>query len=70
MLSMTSFRHITRATFSIVLASCSPGLLESSMHLKVVQDEDSGIVLQSTLEGHVIQIDLQVINRIIGVLVL
>jgi hypothetical protein len=40
------------------------------MHLKVVQDEDSGIVLQSTLEGHVIQIDLQVINRIIGVLVL
>jgi hypothetical protein len=39
-------------------------------HLEVVQDEDSGIVLQSTVEGHVIQIDPQVINRIIGVPVL
>jgi len=26
-------------------------------HLEVVQDEDSGIVLQSSIEGHVIQID-------------
>jgi hypothetical protein len=40
------------------------------MHLEVVQDEDSGIVLQSTIEGHVIQIDPQVISRIIGVPVL
>jgi hypothetical protein len=39
-------------------------------HLEVVQDEDSGIVLQSTIEGHVIQIDPQVISRIIGVPVL
>jgi hypothetical protein len=36
-------------------------------HLEVVHDEDSGIVLQSTVEGHVIQIDPQVINRIIGI---
>jgi hypothetical protein len=35
-----------------------------------VQDEGSGIVLQSTIEGHVLQIDPQVISRIIGVLVL
>jgi len=39
-------------------------------HLEVVQDEDSGIVLQSTVEGHVLQIDPQVISRIIGVPVL
>lgn len=35
-----------------------------------MQDEDNGIVLQSTVEGHVIQIDPQVISKIIGVLVL
>jgi len=39
-------------------------------HLEVVQNEDNGIVLQSTIEGHVIQIDPQVISRIIGVPVL
>jgi hypothetical protein len=39
-------------------------------HLEVVLDEDNGIVLQSTVEGHVLQIDLQVISRIISVLVL
>jgi hypothetical protein len=39
-------------------------------HLEVVQDEDSGIVLQSTVEGHVLQIDPQVISRIVGVPVL
>jgi hypothetical protein len=39
-------------------------------HLEVVQDEDSGIVLQSTIEGHVIQVDPQVINKIISVPVL
>jgi hypothetical protein len=36
-------------------------------HLEVVQDEDSGIFLQSSIEGHVIQIDSQVISQIIGV---
>jgi len=35
-----------------------------------MQDEDNGIVLQSSIEGHVIQIDPQVISRIIGVPVL
>jgi hypothetical protein len=39
-------------------------------HLEIVQDEDSGIVLQSTVEGHVFQIDPQVISSILGVLVL
>jgi hypothetical protein len=38
-------------------------------HLEVVQDEESGIVLQSTIEGHVL-IDPQVISTIIGVPVL
>jgi hypothetical protein len=38
-------------------------------HLEVVQDEDSGIALQST-EEHVFQIDPQVISRILGVPVL
>jgi len=36
-------------------------------HLEVVQDEESGIVLQSTVEWHVLQIDPQVISRILGV---
>jgi len=39
-------------------------------HLEVVQDEDNGIVLQSTIEGHVFQIDPHVIIRILGVPVL
>jgi hypothetical protein len=39
-------------------------------HLKFVQDVDSGIVLQSTIEGHVILVDPQVISQIIGVPVL
>jgi hypothetical protein len=36
-------------------------------HLEVVQDKDNGIVLQCTLERHVLQIDPQVISRIIGI---
>jgi hypothetical protein len=39
-------------------------------HLEIVQDEDSGIVLQSTVERHAFQIDPQVISRILGVPVL
>jgi hypothetical protein len=35
-----------------------------------VQNEDSGIVLQSTIEGHVIMVDSQIISQIIGVPVL
>jgi len=35
-----------------------------------VQDEDSGVILQSTVEGHVILVDPQVISRIIVVPVL
>jgi hypothetical protein len=36
-------------------------------HLEVMQDEDNGIVLQSTVEGHVILVDPQVISQIIRV---
>jgi hypothetical protein len=36
----------------------------------VVQDEGSGIILQSTIQGHIFQVDPQVICRIIGVPVL
>jgi hypothetical protein len=32
-----------------------------------MQDEDNGIVLQPIVEGHVIMVDPQVINQIIGV---
>lgn len=39
-------------------------------HLEVVHDEGSGIVLQFTVKGHVLQIDPQVISRIVGVPVL
>jgi hypothetical protein len=36
----------------------------------VVEDDDSGIILQSTVQWHIIQVDPQVINTIIGVPVL
>jgi hypothetical protein len=36
-------------------------------HLELMQDEDSSIVFQSTVEGHVILVNPQVINQIIGV---
>jgi hypothetical protein len=39
-------------------------------NLEVVQDDDSGIILQSTVQGHVFQVGPQVISRIIGVPVL
>jgi len=39
-------------------------------HLEVVQDDDSGIILQITVQGHTIQIDPRVISSIIDVLVL
>jgi hypothetical protein len=39
-------------------------------NLEVVQNNDNGIVLQSTIAGHIIMVDPQVISQIIGVLVL
>jgi hypothetical protein len=39
-------------------------------HLEVVQDDDNGIILQSTIQGHTIHIDPQIISSIIGVPVL
>jgi hypothetical protein len=38
--------------------------------LEVVQDDDCEIIFQTTLQGHIIQIDPQIINSIIGVPVL
>jgi hypothetical protein len=38
--------------------------------LEMLQDDDSGIILQYTVQGHVFQVDPQVISRIIGVPVL
>jgi hypothetical protein len=39
-------------------------------NLEVVQDDDRGMVLQSSVEGHVITADPQIISQIIGVPVL
>jgi hypothetical protein len=39
-------------------------------HLEVVQNDDNGIVLQSTIAGHIIMVDPKVISQIIGVPVL
>jgi hypothetical protein len=38
--------------------------------LEMLQDDDSGIILQYTVQGHVFQVDPQVISRIICVPVL
>jgi hypothetical protein len=39
-------------------------------NLDVVQDDDRGLVLQSTVGGHIITVDPQIISHFIGVLVL
>jgi len=39
-------------------------------NLEVVQDGDHGLVLQSIVDGHIITVDLQIINHFIGVPVL
>jgi hypothetical protein len=39
-------------------------------NLEVAQDDDCGMVLQSTVDGHIITVDLQIISHFIGVLVL
>jgi hypothetical protein len=39
-------------------------------HLEVVQNEDDGVILLSTVEGHVIVVNPKVISRIINVPVL
>jgi len=39
-------------------------------NLEVVQDDDRGLVLQSTILGHTITVDPQIISQFIGVLVL
>jgi hypothetical protein len=39
-------------------------------NLEVVQDDDRGLVLQSTVLGHIIFVDPQIINQVIGVPIL
>jgi hypothetical protein len=39
-------------------------------NLEVVQDDDRGLVLQSTIAGHIITVDPQIINQFIGIPVL
>jgi hypothetical protein len=39
-------------------------------NLEVVKNDDNGIVLQSTIAGHIIMVDPQVIIQIIGVTIL
>jgi DNA-binding transcriptional regulator of glucitol operon len=39
-------------------------------NLKVVQDDDQGLVLQSSMDGHIITVDPHIISQIIGVPVL
>jgi hypothetical protein len=39
-------------------------------NLEVAQDDDRGMVLQSTVDGHIITVDPQIISHFIGVLVL
>jgi hypothetical protein len=39
-------------------------------NLEVVQDDDLGLVLQSTVGGHIITVDPQIISQFIGVPVL
>jgi hypothetical protein len=36
-------------------------------NLEVVQDDDRGLVLQSTVGGHIIIVDPQIISQFIGV---
>jgi hypothetical protein len=39
-------------------------------NMEVVQDDDRGVVLQSTVDGHIIIVDSQIISQFIGVPVL
>jgi hypothetical protein len=39
-------------------------------HMEVIQDDESDIILQTTIRGHIIRIDPKVINSIIEVPVL
>jgi len=38
--------------------------------LEVIQDDDRGVVLQSTVDGHTIPVEAQIISQFIGVSVL
>jgi hypothetical protein len=55
---MRSSRHIIGATLTI-----APKLVRLFYtNLEVVQNDDNGIILQSTIVGHVITVDTQIIS--------
>jgi hypothetical protein len=70
MISIKLSRPITEATSTTTPTLCSPNWSENYAHLEVVQNDDNGVVLQSTIAGHAILVDPQVISQIIGVPVL
>jgi hypothetical protein len=52
------------------LHTCACVVYTRMVRLEVVQDDDRGLVLQSTIGGHTITVDPQIINQFIGVPVL
>jgi len=64
MLSMGLSRPITEAIFAYIVLTKL--VREFYAHLEVVQNKNSGVILQSTIVGHVIMVDPQVISQIIG----
>jgi hypothetical protein len=68
---MTSSKHIIGATSITAPCVVLTRLVQLFYaNLEVVQNDDNGIVLQSTIDGHLIMVDPQVISQIIGVPVL
>jgi hypothetical protein len=72
---LDDIRHIIQTYHLGYLHNCSCIVLtrlvrEFYAHLDVVQNDDNGVVLQSTIAGHVIMVDPQVLIQIIGVPVL
>jgi len=49
---------------------CPKLVREFYWYLEVIQDEDHGIILQTSVQGHMLQFDPQVISAIIDVPVL
>jgi hypothetical protein len=68
MLSMGLSRPITEAIFAYIVLTKL--VREFYAHLEVVQNKNSGVILQSTIVGQYIMVDPQVISQIIWVLVL
>jgi hypothetical protein len=67
---MRLFKLTTRDTSTPVPALFSPGWSDSSANLEVAQEDDRGMVLQSTVDGHIITVEPQIISHFISVPVL